>query len=88
MLVPRLNQLPGFRCQPPDGAFYAFPDVSAAYRPGRQGSVEFTEFLLERAQVAVVPGAAFGADDHIRISFACSRAQLLAGLERMAEVLA
>jgi len=87
LLIPRLNQLPGFRCQPPDGAFYAFPDVSAAYRTGRQGSVEFAEFLLEEARVAVVPGAAFGADDHIRISFACSRAQLLAGLERMAAVL-
>jgi aspartate aminotransferase len=87
LLIPRLNQLPGFRCQPPAGAFYAFPDVSAAYRPGRQGSVEFAEFLLEEARVAVVPGAAFGADAHIRISFACSRAQLLAGLERMAAVL-
>jgi aspartate aminotransferase len=88
LLIPRLNQLPGFRCQPPDGAFYAFPDVSAAYRPGRQGSVEFAEFLLEEARVAVVPGAAFGADDHVRISFACSRAELLAGLERLAAVIA
>jgi aspartate aminotransferase len=88
LLIPGLNQLPGFSCQPPGGAFYAFPDVSAAYRPGRQGSTEFAEFLLEQARVAVVPGAAFGADDHIRISFACSRAQLSAGLERMAAVLA
>jgi len=88
MLIPRLNQLPGVRCQPPDGAFYAFPDVSAAYRPGRRTSTEFAEFLLEEARVAVVPGAAFGADDHIRISFACSRAELGEGLERMAAVLA
>jgi aspartate aminotransferase len=88
LLIPGLNQLPGFSCQPPDGAFYAFPDVSAAYRPGRQGSTELAEFLLEQARVAVVPGAAFGADDHIRISFACSRAELSAGLERMAAVLA
>jgi len=88
MLIPRLNQLPGFCCQPPQGAFYAFPDVSAAYRPGRQGSVEFTEFLLEVARVAVVPGAAFGSDDHIRISFACSRATLLEALERIAAALA
>jgi len=88
LLIPRLNQLPGFRCQPPDGAFYAFPDVSGAFRPGRSGSVAFAEFLLEEARVAVVPGAAFGADDHIRISFACSRAQLLAGLERIQAALA
>jgi aspartate aminotransferase len=88
LLIPRLNQLPGFCCRPPAGAFYAFPDVAAAYRPGRQGSVEFAEFLLEQARVAVVPGAAFGADGHIRISFACSRAELQAGLGRLAAVLA
>src|SRR6185295_12213870 len=76
LLIPRLNQIPGLRCTPPAGAFYAFPDVSARYRPGRQGSIAFCEFLLEEARVAVVPGAAFGSDRHIRISFACSRAEL------------
>jgi aspartate aminotransferase len=86
-LIPRLNELPGFECRPPAGAFYAFPRVSGCYRPGRQGSVEFTEFLLTEARVAVVPGAAFGSDEHIRISFACSRAALGEGLERMAAVL-
>ncbi len=88
MLIPRLNELPGFLCRPPDGAFYAFPHVASCYGPGRQGSVEFTEFLLDEAGVVVVPGAAFGADDHIRISFACSRAALTEGLERMSAVLA
>jgi aspartate aminotransferase len=88
MLVGRLNQLPGFQFRPPDGAFYAFPHVAACYRPGRQGSIAFSEFLLEEARVAVVPGAAFGADDHIRISFACSRATLAEGLDRIAAVLA
>ncbi|HEV8579633.1 MAG TPA: pyridoxal phosphate-dependent aminotransferase [Thermoanaerobaculia bacterium] len=88
MLIPRLNSLPGFRCRPPDGAFYAFPHVAACYGPGRQGSLEFTEFLLEKAGVVVVPGVAFGADDHIRLSFACSRAELAEGLERMAAALA
>jgi aspartate aminotransferase len=87
LLIPRLNQIPGFQCRPPDGAFYAFPHVAACYRPDRQGSIALTEFLLEEARVAVVPGAAFGADDHIRISFACSRAALEEGLERMARVL-
>jgi aspartate aminotransferase len=88
LLIPRLNELPGFECQAPHGAFYAFPRVAGAYRPDRQGSVALTEFLLEEARVAVVPGAAFGADDHIRISFACSRATLLEGLGRMSAVLA
>ncbi len=87
-LVPRLNALPGVFCPPPAGAFYAFPDVSRCYRDGRCGSVDFSEFLLERAGVAVVPGAAFGADDHIRLSFACSRETLARGLERLGDVLA
>jgi aspartate aminotransferase len=88
MLIPRLNELPGFACRPPDGSFYAFPRVAACYRPGRQGSVAFSEYLLEEARVVVVPGVAFGADDYIRISFACSRAVLAEGLERLAAVLA
>jgi aspartate aminotransferase len=88
LLIPRLNQLPGFECRPPDGAFYVFPSVAGAFRPGRQGSVAFAEFLLEKANVVVTPGVSFGADDHIRMSFACSRETLEEGLRRLAEVLA
>lgn len=87
MLPPLLNAIPGFRCRPPNGAFYAFPDVSACFRPGMEDSLALAELLLEKAGVAVVPGAAFGADDHIRISFACSRATLAEGLERIAAAL-
>lgn len=82
-----LEEIPGVTCPPPDGAFYAFPNVAACYRPGREGSVALAEFLLEEAGVAVVPGLAFGADDHVRISFATSRESLREGLERMAEAL-
>jgi aspartate aminotransferase len=88
MLVPLLNGIPGFRCRPPDGAFYAFPEVSACFRPGREDSVALSEFLLDEAGVAVVPGAAFGVENHIRLSFACSRANLQEGLERIAAALA
>lgn len=87
LVVSRLNEMPGVQCPSPAGAFYAFPRVADAYREGRRGSIEFSEFLLERAHVAVVPGVAFGADEHIRLSFACSREQLDAGLDRMAEAL-
>ena len=87
-LIPRLNALPGVVCPPPAGAFYAFPDVSRCYRDGRRGSIAFSELLLERARVAVVPGEAFGADEHVRISFACSREALECGLRRLADVLA
>ena len=88
MLVAKLNGIPGFEFQPPHGAFYAFPRVAGAYRSGLRDSIALSELLLEKAAVAVVPGAAFGSDDHIRISFACSRATLAEGLERIAAVLA
>jgi aspartate aminotransferase len=83
-----LNRIPGFRCTPPHGAFYAFPEVRGCFGPRRESSIEVAEYLLEEAAVAVVPGAAFGADDHIRLSFACSRATLAEGLERIAAALA
>lgn len=86
-LVPRLCELPGVSCQPPAGAFYAFPRVADAFRDGRGDSVAFAEALLEEAAVALVPGAAFGADEHVRISFACSTETLEEGLRRMAEFL-
>ncbi len=84
----RLAAMPGVSCPPPSGSFYAFPRVAECYREGRQGSIEMAEFLLDEARVAVVPGVAFGNDDHIRISFACSRSELELGLDRMAAALA
>jgi aspartate aminotransferase len=96
LLIPRLDALPGVGCRPPAGSFYAFPDVSGCFReasPGSgspelpRGSVAFAEHLLETAHVAVVPGIAFGSDDHVRISFACSCETLERGLERLAGVL-
>ncbi len=92
VVVPRLNSLPGFRCLPPAGAFYAFPDVSACFRTDDsgepEGSTRFAERLLEEAHIAVVAGAAFGGDNHIRISFACSRENLARGFARIQEFLA
>jgi aspartate aminotransferase len=86
LVVAGLNELPGVTCHPPAGAFYAFPDVSACYRDG-EGSTGFAERLLEEARVAVVPGAAFGADRYVRLSFACSRDDLREGVRRMAAML-
>ena len=87
LVVAGLNRLSGVSCKPPSGAFYAFPRVSDCYANG-QGSLEFASFLLDEAGVAVVPGVAFGADDHIRISFACSREDLDEGLGRIERALA
>ena len=83
LLLPLLAELPGFVTPRPNGAFYVFPDVSELYREGRDGSVGFAQYLLEEARVAVVPGVAFGCDDHIRLSFACSEERLREGLARI-----
>ncbi|MEM8933954.1 MAG: aminotransferase class I/II-fold pyridoxal phosphate-dependent enzyme, partial [Acidobacteriota bacterium] len=82
-----LDAIPGVVCPRPAGAFYAFPDVSAAYGPGRAGSLELAESLLEEAGVATVPGIAFGNDRHLRLSFACDDASLLEGIRRIRSVL-
>ena len=84
----QMDGLAGFECPAPVGAFYVFPDVSACYREGCRGSVDFSSFLLEEARVAVVPGIAFGCDEHIRISFACSEERLTEGIERIRAAIA
>ncbi|MGH9380598.1 MAG: pyridoxal phosphate-dependent aminotransferase [Thermoanaerobaculia bacterium] len=88
LVVERLAALPGVECPRPAGAFYAFPHVARLYREDRQGSVALASFLLEEARVAVVPGLAFEADDHLRLSFACSREELEEGLDRIAAAIA
>lgn len=88
-LLEALNGLPGIRCLPADGAFYAFPDASAAIAglEGVDDDTMFAEYLLERAGVAVVPGTAFGAPGHVRLSFACGMDTLEKAIERMRAVL-
>jgi len=84
-LVPALNALPGVRCRRGTGTFYAFADVSEALqRLQIPDDAHFTEQLLERTGVAVVPGSGFGAPGHIRLSFATELAQLEAAVERLA----
>lgn len=72
-LVAALNEIPGFRCIPAAGAFYAFPEVSGAMlRKNVADDTAFAELLLREGDVAVVPGSAFGAPGYVRLSFACS----------------
>ena len=81
----RLNDIDGFVCPEPEGAIFVFPDVSATYRRlDVSGSVEWATRLLGEAHVALVPGAAFGADKCVRFSFATSMSQLEEGLDRVA----
>ena len=92
-IVDRLNAMPKIRCHNPEGAFYVFPNVSALYgrRFGNKAitnSTEFTTFLLEAARIAVVPGVEFGNDNHVRISYATSMANIEKGMNRMAEAVA
>ena len=88
VIIAGLNRIPGWRCPMPQGAFYAFPDVSGLFgrrfngRPLR-GSADVTTFLLEAGRVAVVPGADFGSDRHLRISYACGLEQIREGLARI-----
>lgn len=83
-VVARLNQIPGVTCALPEGAFYAYPDISGALRAtGIASTQHFAERLLAEAHVAVVPGEAFGTPDYIRISYATSMAELERGLTRL-----
>jgi aspartate aminotransferase len=87
-IVEGLNRIPGLSCPMPHGAFYAFPDVSGLFgrRSGGkalQGSADVTAFLLDVARVAVVPGAEFGSDRHIRLSYACGLETIHEGLRRI-----
>lgn len=87
-IVTRLNNTEGFSCFNPLGAFYVFPSISGLI--GKEfngnkinGSVDFTEFLLEEAKVAVVPGIAFGKENYLRISYATSMKNIEEGMDRI-----
>jgi aspartate aminotransferase len=87
-VVARLRQIPGVRANMPEGAFYAYPNVSCAYKGGIGNSLEFAAKLLAEEFVAVVPGEAFGTNDHVRISYATSMRELERGLDRMHKFIA
>jgi aspartate aminotransferase len=90
LVVGRLRQLPGVRIPDIGGAFYAFFDISQSLETlgGPATSIEWCERLLEQEQVATVAGAAFGAEGHVRMSFAASDEKLHAGLDRIGRFLA
>ena len=92
-IVGALNDIPGIFCPIPEGAFYVFPNVSALYGRSHEGkkisnSTEFIEYLLDGANVATVPGAAFGSDDHIRLSYATSMRNIEEGVRRIRDAVA
>ncbi len=92
-VLARLKEIPGVRCTVPDGAFYVYPNVSA-YLGSRGGkgkiatASELATRLLHEAHVVVVPGEAFGTNEHVRISYAVSHADVDEGLKRMKDFFA
>ena len=84
-IVEGLRAIPGVRCLLPQGAFYVYPNVGAYLKKdGLADTTVLAEKLLEEAHVALVPGPAFGTQEHLRISYATSREQIEEGLKRLA----
>ena len=89
-IVEGLNAIPGIRCRAPEGAFYVFPNVQGLYGKRTEagveldGSLALSRALLDEARIAAVPGGAFGADGHLRLSFVTSTENVEKGLERLA----
>ncbi len=80
----RLNSIKGVTCILPQGAFYAFPDISFYFgKKGIKGSIDLCGYLLENFNVAIVPGIAFGVDNNARLSFATSMQVLEKALDRI-----
>lgn len=85
-IMSALDDIPGFCCFAPEGAFYAFPDVRGCLKGKIRTSGEFAEKLLNEQQTVVTDGAGFGASGYIRISYATSRDRLEEGVRRIRRV--
>lgn len=91
-IVRRLKMMRGVSCFNPAGAFYVFPKISFYYGKSFKGhtiknSLDMSDYLLREGRVSVVPGAAFGADDYLRLSYATSMKNIEGGLSRIEEAL-
>ncbi len=85
-VVAGLRSISGLRCTLPEGAFYAFPNVSAFFgRSGLNTPADVSRRLLQEAHVVTVPGEAFGSEEHIRVSYATSAGEIDRGIVRMRE---
>lgn len=92
-MVEKVNQIPGLSCRKPEGAFYVFVNMSGLIGKRFDGvpitdGDKLADLLLQRSNVAVVPGSGFGAPEYFRLSYATSRAKIEKGLERIAQFVA
>lgn len=88
LVVGGFNAIEGMSCRMPEGTFYAFPHVAGLFGKSHDGlkikdSVDLCSFILDEAHVALVPGAAFGCNDFIRLSYAADMASIKDGLARI-----
>ena len=88
-IVASLNAIPGIQAIPSEGAFYAFANIEGAIErmDGISNDTEFASMLLSKAEVAVIPGSAFGMEGYMRLSFATSMEKLEAAMERIKNAL-
>ena len=88
-VVAELNTIDGIECLPTDGTFYVFPNVEKLLQKldGITDDLQFSEYLIEKAGVALVPGSAFGCPGHIRISIATSMSNLENALSRIKQAI-
>ncbi|MCC2669384.1 MAG: L-aspartate aminotransferase apoenzyme [Armatimonadetes bacterium] len=82
-IVGRLNSMPGVSCVNPDGAFYVLPNISGLTSSAFPDGDAITEYLLNEARIAVVPGSGFGVPQNIRLSYATSMANIEKGMDRL-----
>ena len=92
LILGLLNDIEGFKCNEPEGAFYVFPDISAYFGKTLNGTKinnasEFAIYILEHANVATVTGDAFGNGNCIRISYAASEEQIIEAISRIKKAL-
>jgi aspartate/methionine/tyrosine aminotransferase len=92
LIVSMLNEIPGVQCPMPKGAFYVYPSVKGVLgkeidgvRP--QSSAELASLILEKVEVAVVPGEAFGPSGYLRLSYATSDDEIVEGVTRIKNLL-
>jgi len=93
LIVDELNKIDGIVCPTPEGAFYVYPDVTGLLNREWGGvtpttSLELADLILEQAEVAVVPGEAFGPSGYLRLSYALGDAPLLEGVQRLQRLFA
>jgi aspartate aminotransferase len=93
VIVAELNKIEGVHCPNPEGAFYVYPDVTGLLNRAWGGvtpttSLELADLILEQAEVAVVPGEAFGPSGYLRLSYALGDAPLLEGVRRLQKLFA